>query len=324
MTESYSLMIHGGAGTRQCMDTDPEPAAGLASLRAILEQGREILASGGSALQAVETCASLLEDDPRFNAGRGSVLNADGRVEMDAAIMDGRDLSAGAVAAVSNIANPVRLARLVLAHSPYVMLAGTGALRFAASCGLAQTPDDYFMTEARLQQYLDARREAESRPDHAGPGIHPVEEQDSGTVGAIARDLYGNLAAATSTGGVTNKPCGRVGDSPIIGAGVYADNASCAVSATGHGEAFMRTVLARAIAAYIELLDYDAARAARAGIDYLAARIDGQGGVIVIDSAGRCASRFTPGNMIHGWIERGGAAVCTCRHAIPRRRDGAE
>jgi len=312
-------MIHGGAGTWECVDSDPEQAGGLASLYAILGQGREILAGGGSALQAVETCASLLEDDPRFNAGRGSVLNADGRVEMDAAIMDGRDLSAGAVAAVGTIANPVRLARLVLAHSPQVMLAGAGALRFAASCGMKQMPDEYFVTEERLRQYRDAHRKA-GTSGYAGPADPSGRARDSGTVGAVARDIHGNLAAATSSGGVTNKPVGRVGDSPVIGAGLYADNASCAVSGTGHGEAFMCTVLARTIASYIEIQGYDAARAARAGIDYLVTRVAGWGGVIVIDAAGRCASRFTRGNMIHGWIERGGAAVCTCvreKTAVP-------
>jgi len=295
-------MVHGGITLQDRKLTGADQAPALESLRAILEHGRDILAAGGSALQAVEACAGLLEDDPRFNAGRGSVLNEHGKVEMDAAIMDGRDLSAGAVAAVSNIANPVRLARLVMARSEHVLLAGAGALRFAEHCSMQLVPDEYFVTAERLRQYLDIRGRTARRED----------DRPAGTIGAIARDGHGNLAAATSTGGIVNKPAGRVGDSPIIGAGVYADNASCAVSATGHGEDFMRTVLAKTIADSIELQGHDAARAAQAGIDYLVRKVNGRGGIIVIDSAGRCASRFSAGKLIHGWIEHGGAAACTC------------
>ena len=302
MTASYSLMIHGGAVTAEEAFSAVDRAACMNSIQGILAQGRDILAAGGTALQAVERCASLLEDDPLFNAGRGSVLNEHGKVEMDAAIMDGFDLSAGAVAAVSNIANPIRLARLVQAHSGHVLLAGAGALHFAQRHGMTPVPDEYFITAARLQQYLEA-----CAGDDRGKG-----GQTTGTIGAVARDMHGNLAAATSTGGVAGKREGRVGDSPIIGAGVYADNASCAVSTTGHGEDFMRTVLAKTIAGFIELQGHDAARAASAGIHYLVRKVSGRGGVIVIDAAGRCASRFTPGQMLHGWIEQGGAAVCTC------------
>ncbi len=303
-------MIHGGAGRLDHPYQDQ--ARYLASIRAILEQGRDILAGGGTALQAVEYCACLLEDDPLFNAGRGSVLNEYGMVEMDAAIMDGRRLSAGAVAAVSNIVNPVKLARLVLAHSQHVLLVGDGALEFAERCGMQPAPDAYFVTEQRLQQYLDARSKVENAYPGDDPAGHREEEHPAGTIGAIARDTYGNLAAATSTGGLVNKHRGRVGDSPIIGAGVYADNETCAVSATGCGEDFLRTVLAKTLAGYIELHGHDAAGAARAGIDYLVRKINGHGGVIVIDSAGRCASRFNTGSMIHGWIERSGEADCTC------------
>jgi beta-aspartyl-peptidase (threonine type) len=299
MTVPFSLMIHGGAVAPDAVPDTATRTACLESLHEILEQGRGMLATGGSALQAVEHCAALLEDEPLFNAGRGSVLNALGKVEMDAAIMDGRDLSAGAVAAVGNIANPVRLARLVMARGGHVMLAGAGALEFAREQGVPRAADDYFVTADRLQQYQDVR---------AGTG-EPA--QTSGTVGAVACDGQGNLAAATSTGGILNKRAGRIGDSPIIGAGVYADNASCAVSATGRGEDFLRTVLAKYIADRIELLGLDAANAARDGIDCLREKTGGWGGVIVIDTAGRCAGSCTPGQMIHGWIEQGGAAVCT-------------
>jgi len=291
------------------LNTAAARAACLKSIRDVLERGREILARGGSALQAVEACASLLEDDPQFNAGCGSVLNAHGKVEMDAAIMDGRDLSAGAVAAVSNIANPVRLAGLVMARSGHVMLAGAGALEFAAQCGMQQVPDDCLVTRERLREYLDARCQGDTVPLREDSIAGRKEEQNPGTIGAIARDIYGNLAAATSTGGVANKHRGRIGDSPIIGAGVYADNETCAISATGNGEDFMRSVLAKTIAGYMELSGHDAARATRAGIEYLMRKVNGQGGVIVIDSAGNCASRFTTRCMIHGWIERGGTAM---------------
>lgn len=300
MQTAYSLMVHGGAIPPDVETAADRLAACLDSLRGILEQGRAILAAGGAALDAVEHCVGLLEDDPLFNAGHGSVLNADGRIEMDAAIMDGRDLGAGAVAAVSGIANPVRLARLVMSLSEHVMLAGEGARRFAREQGIVPVAEGSLITARRLRQYREARGDTTD-----GEGGLPT-----GTVGAVARDTRGNLAAATSTGGTFGKRAGRVGDSPLVGAGVYADNASCAVSATGHGEDFMRTVLAKTIADHIELLGHDAGRAARAGIEHLQQRLDGQGGVIVIDSAGRCASRFTPGRLLHGWIEYGGSAIC--------------
>jgi beta-aspartyl-peptidase (threonine type) len=247
----------------------------------------------------------LLEDDPVFNAGCGSVLNEQGQVEMDAAIMDGRDLAAGAVAVVTNIANPVQLARLVMAKSEHVMLIGDGAMRFADQCGIERAPEHYFFTPDRIAQLKQAQFENRIMLDHDDSGT----DQKYGTIGAIARDGQGNLAAATSTGGIVNKQLGRVGDSPIIGAGVYADNSSCAVSATGYGEDFMRTVLAKTISDYIEIQGSDAARATRDGIAYLKRKVNGRGGVIVIDKDGNCASGFTTRKMIHGWIEHGKEAV---------------
>lgn len=303
----YSLMVHGGAGTLDNLQDDATASRYLDSIRDVLEQGRAVLQAGGSALQAVETCAVLLEDDPLFNAGRGSVLNEAGRVEMDAAIMDGRDLSAGAVAAVEGIANPVRLARLVLGGGEHVMLVGAGAMRFAQRCGMQRVGKEYFFTPERIEQYRQAQRQ--SLQDHDPSGENGGEPK-FGTIGAIARDLDGNLAAATSTGGMVNKRLGRVGDSPVIGAGVYADNETCAVSATGFGEDFMRTVLAKTIADYILMQGMDALQATVAGIEYLKRKINGRGGVIVIDAAGNCASGFTTRKMIRGWIERGGAPVC--------------
>jgi beta-aspartyl-peptidase (threonine type) len=264
---------------------------------------------GGSALQAVETCASLLEDDPVFNAGCGSVLNENGKVEMDAAIMDGRDLSAGAVAAVDNIANPVQLARLVMTESEHVMLIAEGAMRFADHCGVERVPEDYFYTADRVEQLHQARLRHKIMLDH-DDAEQSSEDQKYGTIGAIARDPAGNLAAATSTGGIVNKRMGRVGDSPIIGAGVFADNETCAVSATGYGEDFMRSVIAKTISDFMYMKGMNARQATDAGIEYLTRKVNGRGGVIVIDRDGNCASGFTTRKMIHGWIERGGETNC--------------
>jgi beta-aspartyl-peptidase (threonine type) len=307
-TGSYSLMVHGGAGALDNVKDDKTAVRYLESLRRILEHGREILELGGSALQAVEACASLLEDDPVFNAGCGSVLNENGKVEMDAAIMDGRDLSAGAVAAVDNIANPIQLARFVMTESEHVMLIAEGAMRFADHCGMERAPENYFYTPERVEQLKQARLKHKIMLDHDDLETDS-EDQKYGTIGAIAKDLNGNLAAATSTGGIVNKRMGRVGDSPIIGAGVYADNETCAVSATGYGEDFMRSVISKTIADFIYMKGMNAEEATHAGIDYLTRKVKGRGGVIVIDHDGNCASGFTTKKMIHGWIEHGGEVI---------------
>jgi len=301
-------MIHGGAGTLDHVKSAQEAVRYLDSSRVVLEHGREILSRGGSAMEAVEVCTSLLEDDPLYNAGCGSVLNENGKVEMDAAIMDGRDLSAGAVAGISNIANPIQLARLVIANSEHVMLIGDGAQHFAEHCGVHLTPDNYFLTEMRIEQFEHARRSHRIMLDHDDETVGV--DQKYGTVGTIARDLEGNLAAATSTGGIVNKRWGRVGDSPIIGSGVFADNETCAVSATGYGEDFLRTVLAKTISDYIDLRNMRAEDAAQAGIDYLVRKVNGRGGVIVIDKDGNCSGKFTTKRMIHGWIEKSGETQC--------------
>jgi beta-aspartyl-peptidase (threonine type) len=306
---SYSLMVHGGAGALDNVRDSKTALRYLESIRRILEHGREVMELGGSALQAVETCASLLEDDPVFNAGCGSVLNENGKVEMDAAIMDGRGLSAGAVAAVDNIANPVQLARLVMTESEHVMLIAEGAMRFADHCGVERVPEDYFCTADRVEQLHQARLRHKIMLDHDDTE-QDSEDQKYGTIGAIARDPDGNLAAATSTGGIVNKRMGRVGDSPIIGAGVFADNETCAVSATGYGEDFMRSVIAKTISDFMYMKGMDARQATDAGIEYLTRKVSGRGGVIVIDRDGSCASGFTTKKMIHGWIERGGETNC--------------
>ena len=308
-TGTYSIMVHGGAGALDNVKDDKTAFRYLDSIRRTLEHGRDVLQLGGSALQAAEACACLLEDDPVFNAGCGSVLNENGKVEMDAAIMDGRDLSAGAVAAVDNIANPVQLARLVMTESEHVMLIAEGAMRFADHCGMERVPEDYFYTRDRVEQLRQARLRHKVMLDHDDTE-EDSEDQKYGTIGAVVLDPAGNLAAATSTGGIVNKRMGRVGDSPIVGAGVYADNETCAVSATGFGEDFMRTVISKTIADFILMKGMDAKQATQAGIGYLTRKVKGRGGVIVIDAAGNCASDFTTKKMIHGWIEKGGEANC--------------
>ena len=307
--KAYSIMLHGGAGALDNVKDDKTATRYLESIRRTLEHGREIMELGGSALQAVETCASLLEDDPIFNAGCGSVLNEYGKVEMDAAIMDGRNLAAGAVAAVENISNPIQLARMVMTESEHVMLISDGAMRFADHCNIQRVPENYFYTPDRIEQLKQARLRHKIMLDHDDADENS-EDQKYGTIGAIAMDPNGNLAAATSTGGIVNKRMGRVGDSPIVGAGVYADNETCAVSATGYGEDFMRTVIAKTIADFIYMKEMNATEATKAGMEYLSRKVKGRGGVIVIDGNGHCSAGFTTKKMIHGYIEHGGETIC--------------
>jgi beta-aspartyl-peptidase (threonine type) len=307
--KAYSIMVHGGAGALDNVKDSKTATRYLESIRRVLEHGREIMELGGSALQAVETCASLLEDDPVFNAGCGAVLNEYGKVEMDAAIMDGRNLAAGAVAAVENISNPIQLARMVMTESEHVMLIADGAMRFADHCNMERVPENYFYTPDRVAQLKQARLKHKVMLDHDDADGNS-EDQKYGTIGAIAMDPNGNLAAATSTGGIVNKRMGRVGDSPIVGAGVYADNETCAVSATGYGEDFMRTVIAKTIADFIYMKEMNAEEATKAGMAYLSRKVRGRGGVIVIDRNGRCSAGFTTKKMIHGYIEQGGETFC--------------
>ena len=299
-------MIHGGAGALEDLKHEASEATFHESITAILEQGRERLERGDSALDVVEYCASLLENDRLYNAGRGSVLNADGKVEMDAALMDGRDLRAGAVACLRSIKNPISLARRVMEHGEHVLLMGEGALEFAKFCEIETYPDDYFITEARIKQLAEVQLVGGMTLDHER--VKP--SQKLGTIGAVARDIHGNLAAATSTGGLVNKRWGRVGDTPIVGAGVFADNDTCAVSATGYGEQFLRTVFAKTISDFVQFRGMDAQAAAQAGIDYLVAKVNGEGGAIVIDAAGRCAAAQSTSGLIRGWIEMGGKTNC--------------
>jgi isoaspartyl peptidase/L-asparaginase-like protein (Ntn-hydrolase superfamily) len=256
-------------------------------LQRALESGYEILKGGGASLDAVTAAVVALEDDPLFNAGRGAVYNAAGRHELDASIMEGATLRAGAVAAVSRIRNPVLAARAVMEKSRHVLLAGKGAEDFAKQCGLALAPASYFHTAHRLV------------------ALKMGLERHHGTVGAVAVDGEANLAAATSTGGYTGKLPGRVGDSPIIGAGTYADNASCAVSGTGWGEAFIRVALAHEVCARVKYRDETLARAARAALQQVG-RIGGDGGLVAVDRHGAIAMPFNSEGMFRACLRADG------------------
>ena len=303
--DGYALAVHGGAGTlRRSAMTPEQESLYHQGLRRALAAGRDLLASGGRALDAVTAAVTALEDDPLFNAGRGAVFTADGTQEMDAAIMDGRDRRAGAVAGIFGPKNPILAARAVLEDSNHVLLVGDGALAFCRARGLVFAAPDYFHTEARaqaLQETLELRRRG---LDFDG-GDHDNDARRHGTVGAVARDQGGDVAAATSTGGMTGKAPGRVGDSPIIGAGTYADNDSCAVSATGHGEFFIRFGAAFEIAARLRHAGHNLARAARGVVDELG-RLGGSGGVVAVDRNGATALPFNCAGMYRGLVTADG------------------
>lgn len=290
-------MIHGGAGAIFNKENyDP-------SIQKVLAVGSQMLAGGASALDVVEHCIMMLEDDPLFNAGRGSVLNEDGQVEMDAAIMSGVDLKAGSVAGVVNIKNPIHLARLVMEKTEHVMLMGKGAMKFAQIQQVIMEEDSYFITERRAKQLAEAKQQERVVLDHQG------DDKKFGTVGAVARDVNGNLAAATSTGGITNKKFGRVGDSPIIGAGLWAENDTAAISATGYGEQFIRTALCKMTAEIIRYQKVTAEVAAKKAIEYLVAKVKGLGGIIVIDKDGNCGRAYSTDGMICGQATAEGIIV---------------
>ena len=277
------LVIHGGAGAmpRAEMSAARERAY-RAGLEAALDAGFAILERGGTSLDAVVEVVRTLEDDPQFNAGRGAVLDHQGLVELDASLMEGHTLRAGAVAGVSHVKNPILLARLVMEKSPHVMLIGAGAEEFGLEHGVTMVPNTWFHTERRLEELERAKAKV------------------IGTVGAVALDRSGNLAAATSTGGMENKRFGRVGDSPIIGAGTYADNSSCAVSATGHGEYFIRAAVAHDICARIAYGRIPLAQAAREVIQEKLRTMGGTGGVIALDAAGNLVMEFNTEGMFRG------------------------
>jgi len=292
--KKYALAIHGGAGTMSPEQMTPDiERAVRAGLQRSMDAGQTILRSGGSSLDAVTAAVRVLEDDPVFNAGRGAVFTSAETHEMDAALMDGRTLRAGAVGGVSRIRNPIDLARGVMEKSPHVMLSGQGAEAFARELGLEIVDEKYFHTQQRWQA-LERVRAARAEP---------LSDADRhGTVGAVALDQSGNLAAATSTGGNTNKRPGRIGDSPIIGAGTYANNKTCAVSATGDGEFFVRAVAAHDVSALMEYREMNLGEAARIVIEKVAT-LGGTGGLIAVDREGNIALPFNTIGMYRGSID---------------------
>ncbi len=308
-----AIAVHGGAGTILPEHLSAEDEALYRErIEAALRAGHAVLLQGGSALDAVDAALRLLEDSPLFNAGKGAVLTAEGVAELDAAIMSGKDRSAGAVAGVHTAKHPISLARMVMERTPHVLLTGSGADAFAREQGAEEVPPEYFITPRRLEQFQRAReRAAESSENRerseSGPG--PDDDFKYGTVGAVALDRNGNLAAGTSTGGMTNKRPGRVGDSPLIGAGTYANNRTCAVSATGSGEYFIRGVLAHEVSSLMQFGGLSVEAAAAAVIHGTLPALGGDGGLIAMDGAGRVAMPFNTAGMYRGLIDTEGALL---------------
>jgi beta-aspartyl-peptidase (threonine type) len=294
----YAIAIHGGAGgiPRDLLTAGKEQAY-RASLESALDSGYAVLDRGGSSLDAVSTAVRILEDDPLFNAGRGAALTRDGAAELDAAIMDGKQQRAGAVASVRHVKNPIDLARRVMEKSRHVLLVGLGAEEFALEEGIPLVPNEYFRTPERQQQLDSTRR---------GTRVAELIASPQGTVGAVALDTEGNLAAATSTGGMTNKRQGRVGDSPIIGAGTYAKNGVCAVSATGHGEYFIRAVAAYHICNAVEYRGLTLEAAAREMLHHILQGLGGSGGVIAVGVGGQVVMDFSTEGMFRGTRDSAG------------------
>ncbi len=292
----YGMVIHGGAGTIERSTMTPEKEkAYRAGLEQSLEAGYAVLERGGTSLDAVEAAIHVLEDNPMFNAGKGAVFTHEGTNELDSSIMDGKTLAAGAVAGVKHIRNPISLARMVMEKSPHVMLTGEGAEAFAKKMGVTLVDQKYFYTEERWQ----ALQKIKASPV-------PMSDKDRhGTVGAVARDKAGNLAAGTSTGGTTNKQFGRVGDAPIIGAGTYANNETCAVSCTGDGEYFIRAAVAHTVS---DLMNYKGMRVKEAAETALenAKKLGGTGGLIALDKEGNFAMPFNTSGMYRGQVDADG------------------
>ena len=287
----YTIVIHGGAGTISRSLPDSVKQAYLDGLSRALQIGKDVLADGGTSLDAVEKVLNEFETDPKFNAGIGSVYTSEGTHEMDAAIMDGRDLSCGAVAGVQHIPHPISLARLVMEKTPHVMLAGDGAEKFAEKMGIKLVPSNYFDTPERYRQWQNYKKRQ--------------KEGNHGTVGCVALDTYGNLAAGTSTGGMTGKMPGRIGDAPLIGEGTYANNKTCAVSCTGWGEKFIKNTVAFNISA---LMEYKGMTLAEATDEMIDKRLQpDDGGLIAVDNKGNYAMPFNSSGMFRGVATSSGA-----------------
>ncbi len=290
-SQNYTIVIHGGAGTISKELPDDLKNRYLETLDSALQTGATVLDNDGNALDAVEKVINYLEDCPLYNAGKGAVFTFEGKNELDASIMDGRDLSAGSVAGVTKIKNPISAARKVLEESVHVMLSGSGADQFAKEKNLELVEYDYFRTEKRYKSYQKAKEK--------------YLKDKMGTVGCVVLDKQGNLAAGTSTGGMTLKRWGRIGDSPIIGAGTYADNNTCAVSCTGHGEYFIRLGVARDISARMEYKKLPLHEAATETLDKLS-RIKGTGGFVAVDKEGNPVMQFNTSGMFRGYLKSNG------------------
>lgn len=292
--KKFALALHGGAGTLvKGMMTEEKEVAYKEALSNALNAGIRILEIGGSAILAVEETVKVLEDSPLFNAGKGSVFTNQGTHEMDASIMDGSNLQAGAVAMVSGIKNPISLAKDVMLRSEHVFLAGEGALKFAQDMNYEFLEADYFFDQFRFDQWQEIKNSDTFQLDHS----QSKKDEKFGTVGAVSLDQYGNLAAATSTGGMTNKKWGRVGDSPMIGAGTYANNETCAVSCTGSGEYFIRNVTAFQVSSLIELAGMTLEEATHEVVQDRLLKLGGDGGLIAVDKNGNISLAFNTEGM---------------------------
>jgi beta-aspartyl-peptidase (threonine type) len=296
------MVIHGGAGTIVKKEMTPGlESAYLKGLQEALNAGYAVLEEGGTAINAVKAAVVILEDNPMFNAGRGSVFTKKGLQEMDAAIMDGNTLKAGAVAGVRNVRNPIELATEVMHNSDHVFLCGKGANDFAIKQGIKLEPDEYFFSQFRYDQWKAIRDSDNTSLDHTNLGIDEMmKDKKFGTVGAVACDSKGNIAAATSTGGLTNKKYGRIGDSPVIGSGTYANNASCAISCTGEGEVFIRAVAAYDVHALMQYRGDDLHQAAEEVVMNKLVHMKGEGGLIGVDANGNATMVFNSAGMYRG------------------------
>lgn len=294
-----AIAVHGGSGTIASSVEDPKiKKEYLGALREALEAGYSLLRGGGTAVESVTKAVMVLEDCELFNAGKGSVFTSNGDHEMDAAIMDGKNLNAGAVAGIRGIKNPVLLADDIMKNTPFVFLAGHEAMEYARFREYRFLPDSYFFTKLRYDQWIAIRGSGEVKLDHSS---ETDSDHKLGTVGAVAADCEGNLAAATSTGGMTNKAWGRVGDSPLIGAGTYANNKTCAVSCTGHGEYFIRGVVAYDVSCLMEYGGLSLEEAANEAVNRRLKNLGGEGGLIAIDAQGNISMPFNTEGMYRGW-----------------------
>jgi beta-aspartyl-peptidase (threonine type) len=297
MIKNFAIAIHGGAGTilRKNMTNEIEKKYKTALSESILA-GENILLNSGLAIDAVEASIRLLENNPLFNAGKGSVFSNEGEHEMDASIMNGKDLMAGAIAGVKNVKNPITLAKSVMQHSNHVFMAGQGAEVFAKQLNIEMAPNEYFFEQMRYDQLIQAKSNDRIDLDHVDNKFENGEKK-FGTVGAVALDVFGNISAGTSTGGMTNKKHGRVGDTPIIGAGTYANNQTCGVSCTGHGEFFIRSVVAYDISCLIEYKGFSLKDACNLVVKDKLVKIGGEGGIIALDAKGNIELCFNSEGM---------------------------